>query len=414
MKNRCKVPLVALGLILLITLGLPSKGQAQGIIFGDHIPTGQVVDNNLILNGTDINIEGTVNGDVIAFGDTITLSGLINGSFVAFGNTIVINGQVTNSVLSGGIRLELEPGSEIGRDLYFAGARLTLFDDSSVQRDLNCVSLEAEMTGAVGRDTSAIIGPLQIIELMIEPVRERITIIGQSIQGYTSQAGTSVPGRALAGLLVPGSRWIVGETITSQQPAQVSGEDLKTWGTDLLRNLVGLLVVGLLGIWLAPMPLNWAAEKIHKQTRWVALSGIIFFISGWFLAILALALVVMLALFLLSISLPNLGFMTGTLGLTGVGLGVSTFWLSITYVSKIIFALLAGRLILQRLLPAYAQGNFWPLLLGTILYALIASIPILGWVVATVVTFLGLGALWTISYPRLAPKETMDNPPAVA
>ncbi len=110
----------------------------------------------------------------------------------------------------------------------------------------------------------------------------------------------------------------------------------------------------------------------------MALSGLTFYVGGWFIAVLAFGLIVVLALFFYIISLPNLGFLVGTLGLMGLGLGVSVFWLSITYVSKLIIAFLIGKLLLQRFAPRYAQSNLWPLLLGVVLYALVASIPYLG------------------------------------
>lgn len=409
-----KIILVSLGLALLAAFSLPPAGRAQGTIYGDRVPAGQVAEQNMILNGTDVSIDGTVNGDVVAIGDTITLNGQVNGSLVAFGNSIVLNGQVSSNVLAAGVMMELESGGEIGRDLYFAGARLTLADGSSIQRDLNLVGLEAQFAGEVGRKTSAIIGPLQIAELIFEPIREQITIISRVSQETVLHASAPMGEIKGAGLLVSGPYWLAGEPQTGQQIAQIDQESLKTWGTALIRNLVALLVIGLLGIWLVPIPLNWAANKIQEQTGWVTLSGLIFFIGGWFVTILSLALVVMLALFLLSLSLPNLGFLTGALGLTGVGLGFSVFWLSITYVSKIVFALLVGRLLLQRLSPGHAQSSLWTLILGIVLYALVASIPYLGWVVATLVTFLGSGALWAVSYPLFSRREAVESAPALA
>jgi hypothetical protein len=56
----------------------------------------------------------------------------------------------------------------------------------------------------------------------------------------------------------------------------------------------------------------------------------------------------------------------------------------------------AGRLILERAFPRAAPGRSWPLLAGLVLYVLLASIPGLGWVIATLVTAFGLGAAWLL------------------
>ena len=413
-NTRRKVLFASIGFVLLATLWLPSPGRAQSIIFGNNIPEGQVVDQNMILNGTDVSIDGTVNGDVLAVGQNITVNGEVNGTLVAVGQSIIINGRVTNNVLGGGVMMEVGPEGQIGRDLYFVGARLTLAGGSAAQRDVSCVSLEAQFAGDIGRDLHAVVGPLQIAETFFVPLRDRITLISATGQEALPQANTPILAGIGSGLLAPASSWLAEGQKTAQQAAQVDTERLKTWGMGLLRNLIALLVIGLLGIWLLPAPFNWATEKV-KQTPWrMALSGLTFYVGGWFIAVLAFGLIVVLALFFYVISLPNLGFLLGTLGLMGLGLGVSVFWLSITYVSKLIIAFLIGKLLLQRFAPRYAQSNLWPLLLGVVLYALVASIPFLGWVVATLVTFFGLGALWVVAFQPTFKQPVMESPPALA
>ncbi len=68
-----------------------------------------------------------------------------------------------------------------------------------------------------------------------------------------------------SGLLAPASSWLAEGQKTAQQAAQIDTERLKTWGMGLLRNLIALLVLGLLGIWLLPAPFNWARKKSNKH-----------------------------------------------------------------------------------------------------------------------------------------------------
>ncbi|MEJ2710887.1 MAG: polymer-forming cytoskeletal protein [Anaerolineales bacterium] len=414
MNKRRKLLVVILGLVLLTTFGMPATGKAQGIIYGERIDEGQVVDQNVLLNGTEVAIDGTVNGDVLAFGRTITVNGSISGSLLAVGETVTINGQVSGNVMAGAVLMELGSEGQVGRELYFAGARLTLPDGSAVQRDLYMVGLETQLSGDIGRDIHAIIGPLQIFELIFIPLRDRITLIGAvQPEGIDQSKAPAMAGLG-AGALAPNSYWLASGQQTAQQAAQIDAERLQSWAADLLRNLIALLVLGLIGAWLVPAPINWAGEKI-KQAPWrMALSGLTVYIVGWFIVFLIFLLIVGLAFFFYSVTLANMGFLLGTLGLTGLGLGVSVFWFSIAYVSKLIIAILVGRLLLQRLAPRYAQSNLWPTLLGIVLYALVASIPYLGWVVATIVTFFGLGALWAVSVPIFPrQKEVESMPPAL-
>jgi hypothetical protein len=60
----------------------------------------------------------------------------------------------------------------------------------------------------------------------------------------------------------------------------------------------------------------------------------------------------------------------------------------------VIVAYLAGRLILERLAPRAAEYRIVVPLLGLILYALLRSIPTIGWVIEVIVIVLGLGAIW--------------------
>jgi hypothetical protein len=135
-------------------------------------------------------------------------------------------------------------------------------------------------------------------------------------------------------------------------------------------------------------------------------------VIGWFAALLALIIILALAIFFYWLSLPNLGFLTGTIGLSSLGIALSIFWLDIVFFSKIVVAFLCGSLFFKRFLPKYAHRRIWPFLAGVIVYALLASIPYLGWLVAVIVTFLGLGAIWKLSSMRKQPEAQVaeDSP----
>ncbi|HJS17984.1 MAG TPA: hypothetical protein VJ785_04505, partial [Anaerolineales bacterium] len=138
------------------------------------------------------------------------------------------------------------------------------------------------------------------------------------------------------------------------------------------------------------------------------LIGLVILLLGWLIALLALLLVLGLSFFLFWLSLPNLGFLVAALGLLAIGLALVVYWLSIVFFSKVVVAFLVGRMLFSRIMPRYAHSKVWPLLTGVVLYALLASIPYLGWVIAVFTTMFGLGALWmvsTASPPRLRQGE---------
>jgi hypothetical protein len=116
------------------------------------------------------------------------------------------------------------------------------------------------------------------------------------------------------------------------------------------------------------------------DTLVVFLTGSLVFVLGYIVTFLLFTLILDLSIFLYWVSLPTLGFETGTLGLTSLGIALSIFWLSIVFFSKIIVAYLCGSLFFKRFLPKFAHHRVWPFLSGVILYPLLTSIPTgVGW-----------------------------------
>ena len=118
-------------------------------------------------------------------------------------------------------------------------------------------------------------------------------------------------------------------------------------------------------------------------------------VTGFAFTAIIVVVIAGIALGLNALTLQNLAFIFGTLGLLAVGLAFFVFWLFAAYISKVIVAYLVGRLILKRLVPR-AKGKFWPLLLGLVLYILVTAIPYAGWIVGFLVTLVGLGAVWLV------------------
>ena len=182
----------------------------------------------------------------------------------------------------------------------------------------------------------------------------------------------------------------------------------KSGRSPFLRNLVSLLILGLLIIWLAPAQLTMASEQTRLKPWRALLTGLLVFVLGWIVAVLIFVLVLALAFFFYWVSLPNLGFFTGAFGLMALGFALSIFWLSIAYFSKIVIAFLVGSLIFKRFIPQRSQVRIWPFLTGVFLYALLASIPYLGWLIAVVTTLFGLGAIWMLSNSHRQPEVQSD------
>jgi len=381
-------------LVLIFSLFIPA--QAQGIVQEGDIKSGEQIDNDLILTGDNPVMDGVVVGDMLVYGSTVTINGTVQGSVIALGGRIIINGQVDGTTIVAGGSLELGPESVLGRNLYFVGGRLDLPEGATVERDLNALCLSAHLSGTIGRDTNALVGLIEALRLIFG---------GPLIQGGIGAPDLSQtePRLAMASLLpvsfagdshllsVPASPV---DTPAIQAETQFDTEKINQWLKSLYQIFLPLLIVGLLAAWLAPAFLSQASEIARRRALLSGGAGLVTLIVGYVGAILLAGLVIVLGYFLTTISLSSFAWLVWGLGLFSLGLAFSIFILCAWYGSIIVLSNLAGKMILGRLAPGAAGSRFWPLLLGLILYTLLASIPTLGWVISILVTLFGLGAIW--------------------
>jgi hypothetical protein len=127
--------------------------------------------------------------------------------------------------------------------------------------------------------------------------------------------------------------------------------------------------------------------------------------------ILVAFLILMLGIGLGALNFWDLAWTVWGVGFTSLGLA---FWLSLLFVSygtKVIVAFLVGSLILKRLAPNSLQYKILPLLLGLLIYVLLAWLPYFGWVIAVLVNAIGLGAAW-LAFRDRSPEGSEEEIPA--
>jgi cytoskeletal protein CcmA (bactofilin family) len=415
--NLLKISVLSLSLILIVALMFPSPAHAEGITVKDTVKEGEVVDHNMVLSGPVVRMDGKIEGDLLAVGDQIKINGEVDGNLLVIGNQVVLNGPVSGSIYIGAATLVVGPQASVGRDVSFIGGMFETNETSAIKRDLNIISLDSKLAGETGRDVNALVGPLRLGMVIYNFIKDQ-GWLPQSTGFDSGNVSSQSAGQSLLanGLTLHSIQPLVliaspASELGIQPPRQASGtntEQWQAWGIALLRNIAALLIVGLLSVWLIPAQLTFSSEQPRRKPWRSLLVGFLILLLGWFLALLALLLVIGLAFFFFWISLPNLGFLVGSLGVMAVGLASIIYWLSIAYFSKVIIAFLLGRTIFSRSTSKYAQGRVLPLIVGVVLFALIVSIPYLGGVVSVIATMFGLGALWMVAFP-----EKVKEPEAV-
>jgi hypothetical protein len=69
-------------------------------------------------------------------------------------------------------------------------------------------------------------------------------------------------------------------------------------------------------------------------------------------------------------------------------------------VSKILVGYLIGRWLVGQVKPDLAESRFWPAVIGVVLFALIVSLPFVGWIINLFAVLFGLGALFLMLRAR--------------
>ena len=413
----------ALLALLMLTFATPVRAfdgrSGENVV----IKADEVVEDDLYVSAATFVLDGTVKGDLIVVGKTITINGTVEGDVMAAGQAVIINGTVTDDVRIAGAALQVGENASIGGDIVAAGASLETKKGSVTSGELVVGSAQAllagdvagdvlagtgslELRGAFGGDVEAAVGGAEDnaggpppsmfmpdMEISLPVVAPGLTIAeGATIKGnlkYTSTNEIKVPSDAVSGKVTH-----IKPAVTPETAPPTAAQKTMSWTFTLLRNIVTLIIIGLLLGWLAPMFIGSLVDKVRSQP-WPTLGWGVVTYAAFFFALLVILLVMILgAIFF---GMLTLGGLSGTI----VGLGIFTmftlilgFVLITSFLTKIVVGWLGGKLILSRIKPELAEHKVWPMVIGVSIIALIVALPYIGWLFGLLVMFVGLGALW--------------------
>ncbi len=382
--------LVALVIAILFSISFVSLALAAEIRTGAgaQVAAGEVIDDDLYISGTTVNIAGTVNGDAVAtagsinvtgringnlfaFAQTVSVSGKVDGGLFAAGQTVILTGEMTRTVRVAGQSILVQ--GPIGRDLMAAGQAVTLESGSTVRQDLLLAAQEGQVLGAVGRRLQGSVGTL---------------VVGGRVGDVNVQAEqlSMLPGASVGSL-----------TYTSEQEAQIqSGATVSgpinhllperraerrapSWTDQILPRLwwfVSTLIVGLVAAWLVPSLLREPAEALRDRP-WQSL--------GWGALLFIVTPIAVIVAMITLVGIP-------------IGLLVLFAYGAALFLSQIFVALILGQLILQQRPGEGTIPLLGPLALGLVVvmvaFAVLGLVPFLGGLVVLSTLVLGLGSVW--------------------
>jgi hypothetical protein len=387
--------------ILLSFFVLVIPARAQGIVISDSVPKNQVVDQNLILSGDTVTIDGTVNGDVLAVGRNVELNGSVNGTLVILATDALINGFVASSLYNGAITVVVSPEARIGRDFYNLSGDVKTNTGSSIGRDMIAVTLGALLQGEVKRNTHGFIGIGPLITALWDKIQE---LRLPELEFPNLESPENMPKVAFASLIGSSIDWIVeGYTPNEDsmhQSTGIQGEVIVDWLLERLRALVIFLVFGGLFLWLFPRFLEESVEVVWQKPLQSTAWGLVILVFLFSAFLLSLGLLIPLMLFFSTLTLDALAVFTGLVGYSGLILGMVLFLIYGLYITKVVAAYLVGKKLMTRFTPRAARFRLLVLFVGGLLYVLIRAIPYLGAVVGLWLSLMGVGAAFLIWQDR--------------
>ncbi|MCJ7434811.1 MAG: hypothetical protein MUO77_15115 [Anaerolineales bacterium] len=400
-----RIKLTLFAVLLLAVFIFPTSARADdGIIYGEKVPAGTTVDHDVFLVGQNVSVEGTVNGNVFILGNQVLISGKVNGSLVMIAQNAAIGGEVSGAVYTIALTLDLPEKAALTRDLYAATVSLTSKPTSQIGRHLFALGLDAGLNGQIGGDLHTTVGPIQLYNGLMRLLGfEELTIELH----FEMPAGN--PGAMQSPVVRPRMR------LKLQQP--ISTFDWSAWGMGILRDWGVLFVLGLAGLWLLRKPLENSGAPLRTRpwrTLGIGLLVLVITLNLFLVALLIIAMIFALGLGLNSIGLWQVSLALWILAYSSLAIALTLLWLFIVYGTKILVSYhlvswLMDRFILQKALWL----NILALFLGALLYALLRSVPYVGWGFGLLIIAAGMGSAWIAYRDSSQPPQPLPMRPPV-
>lgn len=332
----------------------------------------EIADGNVYASCSDMTIDGTVNGDVIAVCKTITINGTVNGDLIAFSNNLTINGDIKGSARIAGASLNIN--GRVGHNVNALGNEINLSSNSLVNWDVLIAGVNGIFNGNINGNlhgyitTATISGKIgKNINLNITDER---TAPGQGGLLITKDAviGGGLTYLAKQDARIESASSVVGLTI--KQPVKSVPRSPMNVLAKIFYTASSLILIALVLVSLKKKAVT-DIVKIMESKWWQSL------LTG--LSILIVAPIIILLFVFTIIGIPLALIM---LAAYFVSLMLAVIFPSI-FISDLLF-----KKIFKKPVNIYAS-----LITGLIIFAMLISLPFIGWLISFLSLIWGLGAL---------------------
>ncbi|MFC1568544.1 hypothetical protein ACFL37_02460 [Candidatus Margulisiibacteriota bacterium] len=340
--------IVGLALVSVVLLSVPCS--ALQVRTGENIivPAGTVINDNLFVAGSNIEVAGTINGDLIAFGSNIEIDAYVAGNIMVGGSDVDIKGSARN-VYVGGSNVEL--AGTVRKDLLVGSGNVELGQTARVWKDAYLGCGNARVAGKIYRDLKVGAGKVAIVS-------------GAYVQGRLDHSAENIDISKQARVVGPITSYV------SSAPEKGGRFLGGFFGFARLISLLAILLLGSLIIVFLPNQVKLVTGQM-KDECW----------KSFFLGILSLV-VIPLAAILLCVTLIGIPLAIVLLAVYAFGI----------YITAIFVSVVIGKWVLDKL-GKTKLSLIWALVLGLVILNVVGLVPVLGWIAGLILFLWGFGAL---------------------
>ncbi len=361
-------------LSILVLLFIPASIFAQDSSETKNIilPKGEVVDKDYFATGDTITLSGVVNGDAYLFAGSIVVEGEINGDLIAAGGQVTIRGKVSDDVRVAGGQVTIS--STIGRNLTFAGGNVDLTDAARVEGSVVGAGGNVSVFAPIGKGAKFGAGNLTLGSSIGGDVEAGVGLLTLTSKAdvsgditYWSNTDANVhKGAKLTGGLTKNTP----PKGFSVSPAKVLSV---ATGVNIFFQIMALIssfVIGFLLIRFFPNSTKTVLAALEKRP-WASL--------GIGLLTLILTPIIIVLLLIIILTIP-------------IALILLAAYLVALYLTRIYISYFIGKKLFYQFTKK--EYNYWALLVGLVIFAIISLIPIIGGILVFLSVLFGLGAIF--------------------
>ncbi len=366
MKQRIIIVTSFAALIFIVSIAAAQERDGgRGSSSHSTVSVSEVIEGDYFAFGETVQISGTINGDLYASGGQVIIDGSVNGDVLAAGGRVSISGTVSQDVRAAGGQLAIS--GNVGRNLTVAGGNVEIASSAAVRGSVVAAGGNVDLAAPIGGAARIAAGTLIVANRIAGDVEAAVGTlriaskaeIGGNVNYWSAQEAAVSEGARIDGKVV--------RNVPPERP-RIFSATFFAWLVFVAINFVCTLILGLLSARYLPR-YHQSVITTLRDKPWASL-GI-----GFIAAVVVP--VVCALLFATVLAIP-------------LGLIILAAFFILLYWSRIYAIGRIGEAILTRLRPASSRASVF--VVGMFVYYILAIIPVVGWLVVSLVMLFGLGA----------------------